>query len=149
MPVTRHPPYRSRACGTTALGSCLRSDAETMNRVIVQYPYSGNSLLLCFSYSVQSDQGCFQPLCAGHRRLSIVPLGRRTFLHEFRQWLASYLWLYTFVRPLHRYYSSVRLPRRVHVGRTALAFPDRASCIPQLVTPGISRFPCKEFVYML
>ncbi len=29
MPVTRHPPYRSQACGTTALGSCLRSDAET------------------------------------------------------------------------------------------------------------------------
>ena len=24
MPVTRHPPHRSQACGTTALGSCLR-----------------------------------------------------------------------------------------------------------------------------
>jgi hypothetical protein len=24
IPVTRHPPHRSQACGTTALGSCLR-----------------------------------------------------------------------------------------------------------------------------
>ncbi len=36
MRVTPHPPHRSQACGTTALGSCLRSDAETLIRVRVQ-----------------------------------------------------------------------------------------------------------------
>jgi hypothetical protein len=44
MPVTRHPPHRSQACGTTALGSCLRSDAETLVRVGVQHPRGGNPL---------------------------------------------------------------------------------------------------------
>jgi len=34
MPVTRHPPYRSQACRITALGSCLRSNAETLIRAI-------------------------------------------------------------------------------------------------------------------
>ena len=77
----------------------------------------------CFSYSVQPDLSCSQPLCAGHRRLSKVSLGRRTFLHELRRWLASYLRLYTFVHSLHRYYSFVRLPRRVHIGRSATGLP--------------------------
>jgi hypothetical protein len=134
MPVTRHPPHRSQACGTTALGSCLRSNAETLR---------------CFSYPVQSDRRCFQPPCAGHGRLNTVPLGRRPFLHELRRWLAAYLWLCTFVRSLHRYYSSVRLPRRVHVELRPLACPDRAGCGWQPVAPGISRFPYKEFAYML
>ncbi|MFV9691771.1 MAG: hypothetical protein ACNY01_12505 [Desulfobacteria bacterium] len=31
MPVTRHPPHRFQACGTTALGYCLRSDAENVD----------------------------------------------------------------------------------------------------------------------
>ncbi len=44
MPVTRHPPYRSQACGTTALGSCLRSNAETLIWVWVQYPSGGYPL---------------------------------------------------------------------------------------------------------
>jgi hypothetical protein len=51
MPVTRHPPYRSQACGTTALGSCLRSTAETLIRVIgkpAQWEYTTSLfLVLC------------------------------------------------------------------------------------------------------
>lgn len=109
MPVTRHLPHRSQACGTTALGSCLRSNAETLFR--------------CFSYSAQSDRRCFLPLCAGRGRLNTVPLGRRPFLHQLRRWLAAYLWLCTFVRSLHRYYASVRLPRRVHIGCLAFGLP--------------------------
>ena len=44
MPVTRHPPHRAQACGTTALGSCLMSNAEMLIRVWVQHPRSGNPL---------------------------------------------------------------------------------------------------------
>ncbi len=69
MPVTRHPP---RTDPNTALGSYLRSDAETLR---------------CFSYPVQSDRRFFRPLCAGYGRLNKVPLGRSPFLHEFRRWL--------------------------------------------------------------
>ncbi len=35
-PVTRRPPHRSQTCGTTALGSYLRSDAESLIRVRVR-----------------------------------------------------------------------------------------------------------------
>ncbi len=38
------PPYRSQACETTALGSCLRSNAKTLIRVRVQHPRCGNPL---------------------------------------------------------------------------------------------------------
>jgi hypothetical protein len=48
MPVTRHPPYRSQACGTTALGSCLRSNAETVTSPtsLLLVPCSNRSTLL-------------------------------------------------------------------------------------------------------
>ncbi len=66
MPVSRHPPHRSQACGTTALGSCLRSDAEAL--VLPLVPWSKRSTLLptsvCRSRSlVQSFPwpGAFSP----------------------------------------------------------------------------------------
>ncbi len=107
----------------------------------------------CFSYSVQSDLRCSQPLCAGHRRLSKVSLGRRTFLHEFRRWLAAYRRLYTFAVSLLfvRFIDTIPssdFPGAYISGVRPLTFPDRADCIPQSVTPGISRFPCKELAYM-
>ncbi len=147
MPVARHPPYRSQACGTTALGSCLRSDAETLILVMIQpaqCEFTASLLLvLC---SVQSRllpaTVCWSPLDE----------------HSF-PWpkdfsprippVVGHCWLYTFVHSLHQYYSFVRLPKSVHIGRAALAFPDRTDCIPQPITLRISRFPCKEFAYML
>jgi len=42
--VTRYLPHRSQACGITALGSCLRSNAETLIRVWVYHFGCGNPL---------------------------------------------------------------------------------------------------------
>ena len=85
-------------CGTTVLNSCLRSDAET--------------LILASLVPVQSNRRCFQSLCGRSRPSEHSSPRRRPFLHEL-QWLADYLCLCTFVCSLHRYYSSVRLPRRL------------------------------------
>ena len=146
MPVTRHPPYRSQACGTTALGSCLRSNAETLILVMVQpaqCEFTASLLLvLC---SVQSRllpaTVCWSPL---YEHNSPWP---KDFSPRIPP-VVGHFWLYTFVHSLHRYYSSVRLPKSVHVGRAALAFPDRTGCIPQPITLRISRFPCRELAYM-
>ena len=49
MPVTRHPPHPAAGgtCGTTALGSCLRSDAEILIRVRVQHLPASLLLVPC------------------------------------------------------------------------------------------------------
>jgi hypothetical protein len=53
-------------------------------------------------------------LCPGRGRLVGVSLGRSPSLHGLRS-------LCGFVRPLLRYYGTVRLPKDVHVGRTAFS----------------------------
>ncbi len=80
------------ACGTTALGSCLRSDAETLIHGTLWCPHHGLGPRAVFAASrkpVQFDRRCFQPLRAGHGRLNTVPLGRRPFLHKLRRWLVT------------------------------------------------------------
>src|SRR5580658_5917024 len=79
-----------------------------------------------FALSRRSAHGC-QPvrrgipaLCPGRGRLTAVPLGRGPSLHGLRRGNAL------IVRPLHRYYSLVRLLIRVHAHRSAFAFMSRS-----------------------
>ena len=58
----------------------------------------------------------FPARCPGRSRLTGVPLGRTPSLHKLRR-------LLVFVRSLHRYYGSVRLPNTVHTGITDLPSP--------------------------
>ncbi len=58
----------------------------------------------------------FPARCPGRSRLTGVPLGRTPSLHKLRRPLV-------FVRSLHRYYGSVRLPNTVHTGITDLPSP--------------------------
>src|SRR5215475_10754236 len=57
--------------------------------------------------------------CPGRGRPTAVPLGRGPSLHGLRRGNALV------VRPLHRYYSLVRLLIRVHAHRSAFAFMSR------------------------
>ena len=102
-------------------------------------------LSCCLSYPGQPARRCLRSLCTARGRLPRIPLGHGPFLHGFRRWLACVTWLSTFVHPLPRYYSRVRLPRSVRVGITAtgLLRPDRPRDA-RSAAPGISRFPCKE-----
>ena len=103
----------------------------------------------CLSHPAQRARRAFRTLCSARGRLFRVPLGHGPSLNGLRQWLAVTMWLNTFVRPLHRYYSRVRLPGRVHVESAAsgLLRPDRPRDTRSSAS-GISRFPCKKFVYM-
>ena len=103
----------------------------------------------CLSYPAQRARRAFRTLCSARGRLFRVPLGHGPSLSGLRQWLAVTMWLNTFVRPLHRYYSRVRLPGRVHVESAAsgLLRPDRPRDTRSIAS-GISRFPCKKLVYM-
>ena len=76
--------------------------------------------------SRRSAHGC-QPVrrgipaqCPGRGRLTAVPLGRGPSLHGLRRGNAL------IVRPLHRYYSLVRLLIRVHAHRSAFACMSRS-----------------------
>ncbi len=71
-----------------------------------------------------------------------VPLGPRPSLHPLRHRCSG------FVRGLLRYYGGVRLLGSVHHRLRLFTFPMRASPVPRLVRPEISRFPCKERAYM-
>jgi hypothetical protein len=57
--------------------------------------------------------------------------------------------LITLVRSLHRYYAPVRLPSACMSRLRPQAFLDRTDRGTRSVATGISRFPCKEFAYML
>jgi len=122
MPVARHPPYRSQACGTTALGSCLRSDAETLNRVYSTHAM-GIALLRLFLVlcPVRSKlipaTACWSP-SSGHS--SPWP---KDFSPQTPPVVGRISRLNTFVRSLHRYYSFVRLPKRIHIGHSATGLP--------------------------
>jgi hypothetical protein len=56
---------------------------------------------------------------SGARVAGRVPLGHLPFLHNLRRRRTG------IVRLLRRYYGGVRLPTAVHLGLTALAFPER------------------------
>jgi len=55
---------------------------------------------------------------------------------------------YTFVRPLHRYYASVRLPITVHVGLIAHRFLPPIRSLPPTDGNRVSRFSCLKFPCM-
>src|ERR1700674_4966521 len=76
--------------------------------------------------------------CPGRGRLTAVPLGRGPFLHGLRRGNALV------VRPLHRYYSLVRLLILVHAHRSAFAFTSRSGmpCRTRMRPP---RFRTKNF----
>jgi len=83
-------------------------------------------------HTSQSDLRAFPARCPGHRRLTGVSLGRTPSLHKLRR-------LVVFVRSLHRYYGSVRLPNTVHTGITDLPSP----AVPPTIRAdgaGVSRF---------
>ena len=128
------PPAQIPACGITAPGSCLGSDAEA---------------LVCLPYPAQLARRAFRTLRSARGRLVKVPLGHGLSLHGLRRWLVMlFAGLSTFVRPLHRYNAPVRLPGRVRVGIAACAFSDRTGRGIRPIASGISRLPCKAFVYM-
>ena len=94
--------------------------------------------------SRRSAHGC-QPVrrgilaqCPGRGRLTAVPLGRGPSLHGLRRGNAL------IVRPLHRYYSLVRLLIRVHAHRSACACMSRSGvpCRTRMRPP---RFRAKNF----
>src|ERR1700674_5834824 len=76
--------------------------------------------------------------CPGRGRLTAVPLGRGPSLHGLRRGNAL------IVRPLHRYYSLVRLLIRVHAHRSAFACMSRSGmpCRTRMRPP---RFRAKNF----
>ena len=76
--------------------------------------------------------------CPGRGRLAAVPLGRGPSLPGLRRGNALV------VRPLHRYYSLVRLLIRVHAHRSAFAFMSRTGmpCRSRVRPP---RFRAKNF----
>ena len=102
-------------------------------------------------YSLASSRrlahGC-QPIrrgipaqCPGRGCLTAVPLGRGPSLHGLRRGNAL------IVRPLHRYYSLVRLLIRVHAHRSAFAFMGRSGALPD--TDEASQVPCRELLHAL
>jgi hypothetical protein len=104
---------------------------------------------VCLPYPAQVARRAFRTLRSARGRLVRVPLGHGPSLHGLRRWLVMlFAGLSTFVRPLHRYYARVRLPGRVRVGIAACAFSDRTDRGIRPIASGISRLPCKAFVYM-
>src|SRR2546421_10407092 len=78
----------------------------------------------CFTHTVQVAQLAGPTLSPGRGRLPSVLLGRSPSLSALRRCLL------TIVRTLRGYYSTVRLPVDVHVGRRAqgLLQPARRIC---------------------
>ena len=133
MPITRHPPHRSQACGITTPGSCLGSNAEALMLPLVPCPVHSTLFPTSVCRSRPSVQGFPWPRAFSPRTPPVFGLLIR---------------LSTFVRSLHRYYAPVRLPKCVRVGHTATAFSDRTDRDSRSVTLGISRFPCMELAHM-
>ncbi len=103
----------------------------TANTAARSGPYTGPAPVTRYS-------GSESVACAVAR----VPLGPRPSLRPLRSQCSG------LVRRLHRYYGGVRLLGSVHHRLRLLAFPMRASPVPQLVRPEISRFPYKERAHM-
>src|SRR6266567_4784111 len=96
----------------------------------------------CLTYTVQPAWPALPARCPVRVRLSRVLLGQRPSLHDLLRPSRA------FVRPLRRYYATVRLPIAVHVGLIAHRFlpPIR----PRLAADGyrVSRFSRVKFPCM-
>ncbi len=110
MPVTRHPPHRSRRALLThrAPPSGRTSDGERFGGA--HRP----------AHNRQSDRRRYPALCPDRGRLTAIPLGPGPSLHVLRRKSPS------IVRTLLRYYGPVRLLTHVHVQRTAYGLPEPA-----------------------
>jgi hypothetical protein len=91
-----------------------------------------------FAHTAQPLGHAFPALRRARVRLYDVLLGLRSSLHCLRRSRCP------FVRLLHGYYTEVRLLRRVHVRRSALAFPDRP--VTTSGTAEVSRFSCMKLL---
>src|SRR6267378_3314073 len=90
------------------------------------------------AHGCQSVRRGIPAQCPGRGRLTAVPLGRGPSLHGLRRGNALV------VRPLHRYYSLVRLLIRVHAHRSAFAFTSRSG-MPRRTRMRPPRFRTKNF----
>ena len=99
-------------------------------------------LACCLTYPLQRTGRVVPAQSPGRVLLLQISLGQTPSLHLLRHRLPG------FVRGLHRYYRSVRLPAFVHHRRTSSDFPMRPSAGSALGKRGISRFPCKVFRYV-
>src|SRR5580658_6650732 len=89
------------------------------------------------AHGCQSVRRGIPALCPGRGRLTAVPLGRGPSLHGLRRGNTL------LVRPLHQYYSLVRLLIRVHAHRSAFACMSRSGmpCRTRMRPP---RFRAKD-----
>jgi hypothetical protein len=107
------PPAQIPACGITAPGSCLGSNAEAKPTLLpVSCPVRSTLFPVAVYRSRSPVQNSPWPRAFSPRTPLVV--GPHTGLN-------------TFVRSLHRYYAPVRLPKNVHVGRSAYTFSDRTN----------------------
>src|SRR6267378_268874 len=100
-------------------------------------------LSCCLTYPLQRTGRVIPARCPGRVLLWQVPFGQPASLHPLRCQLPG------IVRGLPRYCRAVRLPRSVRHRRTSLDFPMRPRATTALGGPGISRFPCEVFPYVL
>ena len=98
--------------------------------------------LCCQTYPLQRTWRSLPALSPRRVLLGQVPLGQSPSLRPLRRRLPD------FVRRLHRYYGTVRLPELVHRRRTSLDFPTRPAAPSAAGEPRASRFSCEVFPYV-
>lgn len=111
--------------GTKPLRHVNRSEPHTL------------ALSRCLAHGNKPVRRGFPALCPGRGRLAAVPLGRGPSLHGLRKGRAL------IVRPLHRYYSLVRLLIPVHAHRSAAACMSRSG-MPVRTRMRSPRFRAKD-----
>src|SRR5262249_56996368 len=89
---------------------------QMVDRDMVQQGSEPCTLVLacCHTHTVQAARRAGLAQRRGRGRLHHIPLGRSPSLHHLRR-------PHALVRRLLWYYSTVRLPTRVHAGRTAVS----------------------------
>src|SRR5262249_36875421 len=128
MPVTQHPPHRSRRAALPHRAPASGDDAQTQSACRTQ------------SSTCDRENPALRPAPG---MLDHVPLGQPPSLHPLRQ-----LWrTRTLVRGLHRYYGAVRLPAPVHHGRTPQV-PRADLAITRQARGRASRVPHTVFLRM-
>src|SRR5271167_857308 len=99
-------------------------------------------LLRYLTYPLERAVHTVPALCPECVAFERVPLGPAPSLHRLRSHS------FGFVRRLHRYYGSVRLPISVHRRLRSFDCPTRSADLAITEADGISRFPSKVHPYM-
>jgi len=138
----REPRARSVGVGTVIAHGLLHGSG----RAALPHPAlalgSDAMAALCRqTYSLRRTERTWPALCPGRVLLEQVPLGQSPSLHRLRPRLPG------FVRRLHWYYETVRLPGLVHHRRASLDFPTRPAA-RAAGEPRTSRFSCEVFPYV-